>query len=338
VPTESAFSGHPARSLRELLAQGRFQEAVDAYQHTEDGVLREHPDYLLLAATAAMRVGNVRLAAEVAAAALERFERRTDPDGRMRASNLLGVIAFETGRVADAETYFEGALALAMSLEDSLMVARTSNNLASLAVLRGTLDAALKRFPTALLGYQRLGDRRGTAESYHNLGLVYRLLGDWRNADTASAEAVRHAEAADAPGLLALALMGRAEFHLERGDVGLARQELDRADGVAAPTGDEIGAAESARLRALVLLLAGDHAGALELADRTRARAQELGQPLIEAECVAAASRALRALGRGEEAERRHREAVALFERLGASAFLAKCRREWEGESPEPER
>ena len=105
---------------------------------------------------------------------------RADDDGHMRSSNLLGVIAFEQGFLDQAHQSFTVALAIARALKDTLMTARVCNNLASLADLRGSVQDALTLYRSALLSYQRLGDRRGTAESYHNLGIVFRQMGDGR--------------------------------------------------------------------------------------------------------------------------------------------------------------
>jgi hypothetical protein len=64
-------------------------------------------------------------------------------------------------------------LELARQLDDTLMAAHASNNLASVAHLRGEPETSLSLYRVALLAYQRLGDRRGTAQTYHNLGLSF---------------------------------------------------------------------------------------------------------------------------------------------------------------------
>ena len=123
---------------------------------------------------------------------------------------------FERGRLGEAEQSLAEALSLATQLGDSLTAARACNNLASALHLRGRPDEAVGLYRGALLAYQRLGDRRGTAEAYHNLGLIYRQLGEWRSAEDATGEALRHAEFVGERGLLALATTGRAELMAER--------------------------------------------------------------------------------------------------------------------------
>ncbi|MGE5686742.1 MAG: tetratricopeptide repeat protein, partial [Gemmatimonadota bacterium] len=120
-----------AASLRDLVGTGRFADALRTFRENDGPGLRRQPELLLLAATAATRLGDLEAARPLADAALAGFRARGDRDGRMRALNLLGVIGFEQGRLDDAEEAFRGALALARELGDSLLAARASNNLAS---------------------------------------------------------------------------------------------------------------------------------------------------------------------------------------------------------------
>jgi tetratricopeptide (TPR) repeat protein len=314
----------PSRQLRELVASGRYQDALDLHRRETDQNVRQRPEVQLLAATAATRLGELRLGVTLAETALGRFQSRADNDGRMRSTNLIGAIAFEHGRLAEAERAFGEALRLARELNDSLTAARASNNLASVALLRGNADLALSLYRSALLAYQRLGDRRGTAETYHNLGLTFRQLSEFPDADGAALQAVRHAEQLGEQALMALAVMGRAETHIERGETALARPELDRAERLAKQSGDEIGGAEVGRIRALLAIREGDFQSAVTHAETARSIASHFASALLQGECAALAARALQRLGRMAESEERRGEAVRIFEALGATRFLER--------------
>ncbi|HEU4698677.1 MAG TPA: tetratricopeptide repeat protein, partial [Gemmatimonadales bacterium] len=196
-PLSVPFADDPAHRLRELVRASRFQEALALHRRLADAAeagAARRAEIELLAATAATRVGDLERGEALAGAALERFHERVDADGRMRALNLLGAIAWERGRLDAAAACWSEATALAHQLRDSLVAAHASNNLALVAHLRGQPEVALGLFRTALLSYQRLGDRRGTAQAYHNLSLSFRQLGDRREAESTAREAVRHAE------------------------------------------------------------------------------------------------------------------------------------------------
>ena len=320
-----------AQSLRILLSQGRFQDALKSYRDLESGAESRRPDVQLLAATAAIRLGELDAGAALADQALRQFLVRADWDGRMRTLNLLGAIHWERGRIAEAELCFGEALRLARQLEDSLMLARASNNLASVAHLHGRSDVAAALYREALLAYQRLGDRRGTAETYHNLGFAYRQAGEWGEAESATANAVRHAEVVGEPGLLALVLGAKAELNVERGDTALAERELARAAGYAERSGDEIGRAEVQRVEALHALKRRDWQAALAQADRAAEVADRQSSALLAAECAGIAARALKAMGRDQEAEQRRAQAELRFRQLGATTLLQRLEQELAG-------
>jgi tetratricopeptide (TPR) repeat protein len=209
------------------------------------------------------------------------------------------------------------------------MTAHTSNNLAIVADLRNRPEAALSLFRSALLAYQRLGDRRGTAQTYHNLGLAFRQVGEWGEAESAALQAVRHAEQVGEGGLLALTLSGRAELHLKRGQFDLARRELERAAFLAGEANDEVGLAEAKRIEALLLLREGNAAAAAVRAADAAQAAVRLGALQIQAESSAIQALALRTVGRSGEAEAHRAEAVAMFGRLGAEGLRARFEEEW---------
>ena len=322
------------QQLRRLVQTGRFGDALARYQRIEATPDGRRPEAQLLAATAATRVGELALGESMVADALERFRSRGDADGRLRALNLLGVVSWERGRMREAEEYLAQALNLARYLGDSLMVARACNNMASAIHLRGRADEAVGLYRGALLAYQRLGDRRGTAETYHNLGLIYRQLGLWREAEDAVHEAVRHAEMVGEKGLLALVLVGRAELRVDQGELPLAYPDLDRAGALAAGASDEIGGAEVRRVRALAALKAAEFERALADAEAASRIARAYDSALLGAECAALAALALRALHRQPDAEARRHEADEGFRALGALTLQRRFEADWNAAAP----
>ncbi len=326
--TTPSFDELAAR-LRELVGAGRFSEALAAFRAAPPAVVAHRPDLALLAAAAAMRIGDVEGAGSLASGALAAFRGRGDLDGQMRALNLVGVVAFERGRMAEAEKALAGALRLARELDDVQLAARASNNLASVSHLQGRVPEALDLYRGALASYERLGDRRGAAETYHNLGIAFRQMGDWRAAHDAILEARRHAEVAGAPDLLALVAIGRAELGIETGDEAVATVELERAGQLAVEAEDEIGAAEVRRLRALAALRQGRLEVALSEGAAAHREAERCGAALLRAEVAAVLALALLRAGRVAEGEERRREAVEGYRALGAALLESRLEQEW---------
>jgi tetratricopeptide (TPR) repeat protein len=283
---------------------------------------------LLQSATAALRRGDVRVASADGDRAAEGFWKQGDADGRMRALNLLGAVAFETGSLDRARERFEAALGLARGLDDVLLTARASNNLASVANLRGDSLEALSLYRAALLGYQRLGDRRGAGETCHNLALVFREIGALDDAEDACEQALRHAEVAGDRQLLALAVLGRAELDVDRANHDLAQKGIERGRVLMREAGDEVGVLEAERLDALIALRQGRVRDAAATAESGADRAQVLGARLLEAELAALASLALWRLSDDSAATRRG-QALAGFRELGASGLIVRYEGEW---------
>lgn len=327
TPTPPA-DDRPA-SLRDLVAAGRFADALRTFRESDGPGVRRRPEVLLVAATAATRLGDLEAARPLADAALAGFRTRGDRDGRMRSLNLLGVIGFEQGRLDDAEVAFRGALELARELGDSLLAARASNNLASLSHLRGRASEALSLYRGALLSYQRLGDRRGAAETYHNLGLAFRGMAHLSEAQDAASEAVRHAEMVGESALLALTVTGRAEVHLDAGELGLAELEVARAVRLAHQADDPLGVAEARRIGARAALRRGDFKAAVREAEAAYAIAGEHGAALLQADSAAVLALALRADG-NPAAEERRRQVLTSYRALGADPLAERFEHEWE--------
>jgi hypothetical protein len=167
------------------------------------------------------------------------------------------------------------------------------------------------------------------AETFHNLGLSFRQVAQWREAEAAAAQAVRLAELEGEGSLLALALTGKAELSLEREQLALAAREIERALRAAEDASDEIGTAEARRLRACLALRQRDYQAAHLDAEASRLLAAEHGSALLEGECAAADALALRGLGRLEEAEASRSKAIQAFRSLGALAWLDRFEAEW---------
>lgn len=303
-----------------LLAEGRFKDALEEFRRLEGRPVP--PDLQLMAATAATRLGDLGLGAALAEGSLERFRARADDDGRMRAQNLLGVIEFERGNLERAQHCFSDALELARALRDTLMTARACNNLASIADLQGDAPGALTLYRSSLLSYQRLGDRRGAAEAYHNLGIVFRQMGEWTDAESAANQAVRHAETLVERSLLGIAVMGRAEIGIHRGELEMARQQLAWAAALAAESRDELGAIEVELLGAQLALAEKQWETAFAKAENARQSAIAANAAVLQAQCAALSARALKKLGRSPLAEERREEATKLFHSQGATRRL----------------
>ncbi|MGH7563566.1 MAG: tetratricopeptide repeat protein [Gemmatimonadota bacterium] len=322
-------AGDASAWLEDLVGRGKYADAFRAYQEMGE-TERSDPGVELQAARAASFLGDLDAARLLAGSALEGYESRQEEPGRIAAINVQGAIAFERGEYATAADAFREVFEVAVRREDYRLIARSLNNLASVASVEGRSTLAVNYYRSALLAYRRLRDYRGQAETFCNLGIVLRQGREFEDAERAFEDAVYHAGLDGDPYLLALAWTGRAELHLELASLTDAAKDLKRADELATLAGDEIGRTEIGRIRALLALARDEPVKAHAHAGEMRERARRRGLRLIECECCAISACALKRLGDLREAESFRAKATAGLRALGAQAILDRFERDWE--------
>ncbi len=271
-----------------LLAQARSAAADGAWgvvratlEADAAGTERDGARAVLLA-DACLWTGDPQSAARWLDRALPLLDQAGDRPAIRRSVNMLGAAAFAVGALAQASDRFAQALAMAISDDDVLLTARATNNLGLIASLRGDAEQSIAAYQRAIMTYQRLGNTRGLAESWHNLAISFRTRGELDAAEDAERRAVEFAHEADNPRLATMGLVGRAEISLRRGDFAWARATAARAAVVFEAIPDYLLLADALRVQAdaadrLQLMASADVAiaRALELARTHEHRTQE---------------------------------------------------------------
>ena len=316
--------------LRGLVQSGRFREALSYYFQSSDSTDSATPQSRLLAAQAAARIGEFEVSARLTASARAAFESADDVDGLLEATNLMGAIAFERGKIRDAEKHFAAVADLAERHGRARFTGRGANNLGNIASLRGESGTACGYYQRGLEVFEMLGDTRGIAETCHNLALELHKAGALAPAREANQRAVERAEQLGEAGLIALTLLGRAELRIEGGALEDAREDIERAERLAWDEGNEPHRLEAERLLAVIALRSGNPAEAHRRAALVQARAAEAQFAVLSAEARSLAALALKALGRHTEAVASRDGATVALRSLGATGHLARLSRDWE--------
>jgi tetratricopeptide (TPR) repeat protein len=322
-------SGTIQQPLRYLIESARFREGLALFMEWIESGETPSPEVQVLAAQAASRIGAFELGRELAQSAQEAFQSIGNDDGVMECTNLLGALAFERGSIDDAEVQFRRVLDIAEGAQHHRFTARGANNLGNIAHLRGEPEYAGYLYEKALQAYHRAEDRRGIAETWHNLALAHRGTKTSDEALASAGRAIDAAEQLGQNGLLALTLLGRAEVFIEREALDAAVADIDRALVLAWMEGTEPVVLEAERLRAIITLRLGCPDGAHHRAELIRSRATQAGCALIAAEAASVSALALKADRRLPEANAAHDLAKASLRALGATALLARHEREW---------
>lgn len=317
-------------AARTRALQGAWAE-VRAMLVAHEAASRAYAELVALRAEAELRTGRPREARIWLEEMLPVLESSGDRAAFRRAMNLLGVACVEMGETSQAEEALGRALELGRIDGDDLLVARATNNLGAIADMHGQREAALALYQLAIPAYQRLGDARGLAESYHNMAISYRGGERLGQADDYERRAIEFAREASNRRLEAMAGVGRAEIQLRQGDAALAEVVARRAARELAQIGDPIREADAVRLVGSANLALGRHAPARAALERALALAREHGSTLIEAEALRARAELQIALADPVAASADAHAALALYQRLGATDASERLREWMEG-------
>ena len=169
----------------------------------------------------------------------------------------------------------------------------------------------------ALPAYQRLGQRRGLAETYHNLAITYRDLGSLAEADEHERRAIDYATDV-APRVAAMGRIGRAEVALRRGDPQFAEETARRAAEKLEDLNDPLNEADAHRLVGTACTAMERFTDAHASFDRALNIAASRGHAIVEAETRRDRADAFARAQDDERAQEDANLAIAIFRRLGA--------------------
>src|SRR6266576_3077458 len=316
---------------QQLTAAGQHAEVVNYLAARQGSELVESASLALLYGTAQARLGRHAEGLRWLDTALEQARKGGERGVESRALNARGAMSLVSGRLDEAADYCTRALMLASLDGDSATVGRCSNNLGIVSNLRGRHAEAIGSWEIARAAFERAGWRQGVGECHHNLGITYREQGAFDRALAEANRAVAEAEASGDHTLWALTLRGRAEIHVSRGELQLARRELDQVRDLRVGVPDSADEAEDARVVASLLVADGQWAAAEGVLREVIERAEADERPLLQAEAMRDLSRVLRGTGRHADAQTAARTARAIFTRLGAEGALRNlARQSWD--------
>jgi tetratricopeptide (TPR) repeat protein len=308
----------PLATARAQARNGAWGEVLALLTSVADGP--REPEQVTLVGEALLRTARPREAETWLRRALPEVERSGDWIARRRAVNLWGVALFELGQLDDADLAFRRALELGQQEDDPLLVARATNNLGQIANVRGRRVDAIALYQLALPAYQRLGNVRGLAESYHNMAISYRDLGELERADECEQRAIEFARTVPVARVAAVARIGRAEVALRRGDTAVARVAALRGATECLGLGDPVGTADGLRVLGLACIAARKYDDAASALERALGFAAHHANPGLHAETLRACAQLAAARGSIDDARRHAKAALDLFARSGATA------------------
>ena len=312
---------------RSLYEQRQYAE-LDALLSPQREQLAEASPYLTFwLADAWRRLGKQPAALELVREMATVARRSGIPRLELDRLNLEGMLHFETGDTVAAEASWRDLLAHADADRNDDFTARANNNLGIIYTLQARTAEAVMSYQRALTAYRMLGARRGLAQSHQNLGITYRELDEFDDADNHFVQASRFARESDSEDEL-----GRAEYeralliYLSRRDARMARVTAQRARNRFTSLNDPVGVSDATRVLAMIELGEDNLAEARASAYDALAEARRVGHALLEGELLFVLAAAARKADDAERADAIETEARFAFEKARAPAWGERFR------------
>jgi putative nucleotidyltransferase with HDIG domain len=301
---------------------GRRQEARDLYERALHGDSAEHASdaaqLLRLVARTYLNDSEYSAARDCATCALTVAELCGDAGAQGHAVNILAVIEWKEGHLDDAKRLYLQARGIALGAGESRLAAMTALNLGVIANVRGE-DAEAREAWESLLADARGG---GLADqvlgALCNLGQLDTKSGRMAGADRHLREAREMSTILGDRSMLVTVELLIAKLRIRQGDHAGARDVCDRTRAIIAEIGDAREAGGAEHVYGLVARAGGDLAAAEEHFLRAESIAIARHDMILEGETARELADLYRAQGRNRQTLQRLNQAHRLFAQLRA--------------------
>ena len=242
-----------------------------------------------------------------------------DRRGEAAALTYLGEVRRVTGNYSNATPALESALNIYRDLGDRIGEARVLTYLGEVRRVTGDYIHAAPALESALGICRDLGDRRAEAAVLNNLGIVRRATGDYAAAAQALEEALNICRDLGDPLGEAGALAYLGVVRRNTGDYSGAAEALESALAIYRHLGDRGGEAETLNETGTLYRISNDLIRAVKCHEQALMLARQIKGSWDEAHALAGLGRCAVADGRVEQGAATLKEALELFERIGAA-------------------
>ncbi len=188
------------------------------------------PVAMLWSASAHAQLWEHAQARELATAALDLFEKTSNPTGKAIAHRVLGSADWDTGRFEDAEHHHREAARLAEAAGNTRVQAHAFIDLANVLIYSGPARAeeALELYDRAAALFQSSSDHASLARVRMNRSIQLNGMGRREEALHEIEEAIVHAEASGSLLWRVYTLLNEATFRAEAGETTRVRLLIDK--------------------------------------------------------------------------------------------------------------
>jgi tetratricopeptide (TPR) repeat protein/transcriptional regulator with XRE-family HTH domain len=269
--------------------------------------------------------GDYRAAVQALKQALRIYRDLGDQLGQANALTYLGIVRCLTGDYPAAAHAQEQALGIYRDLDDRRGQANTLKELGAVRYVMDDYRGAARALEQALGIYRDLGDRRGQADALNYAGAVRSLTGDYPGAAQAQEQALSiYRDLVDRRGQ-ANALHQLGIVRRLTGDYPAAAQILEQALEIYHDLGQRLGQANALHQVGIVRRLTGDYPAAAQALGQALGIFRDLGHRGGEAATLNEQGTLYRVTGELALAERCHQQALEMARAIASSPDEAEA-------------
>lgn len=251
-------------------------------------------------------------------------ERRGNSRIARRRINAEAMVRLARCELDEAEALLQQVLARAEEAEDMLLAAWAYNNTGILHGLKRNWDFALSHYRRAIVAGQRAGDTHHLAVCHHNIGSLYRRMGQLRESREYSNIAADLARDVGNESVQALIQYNQGFTQAEEGDWALARVAAAKAHTTFEKLDNDRGRALLSELQGYILMQEGYLAAAENTFLVGLALARAVLIPDTEASLMERLSALSRLNGDSNAVIRYLEGAKEVYARMGSQADTAR--------------
>ncbi len=317
---EATLQGFPQRTLADLEALLPRADAAPA---------RERRYVYALYGQARVLTGDTPDAADLADRLAGEAGRTNDPATAAAALLIRSAIESTTGDAARAASLAHEAHELAAMSGDDYLRYWAALALGTTERMRGLPDVAMANLQEALALAEAASDAYRRSSALYQLAILQLALKNGPGALEASLAAFKAGEAAKSPYAMANARIAESAIMELLGRPARELAAMEEALAIARTSRSTVAEARALVNLSDIRLRRRQYAEALDLARRSLQLAQSLDNPALAAASKANTGLSLLGMGRIAEGKRQTDEALAEYERTGATAEIAELTREY---------
>ena len=164
----------------------------------------------------------------------------------------LGCNYFELCEFSKSASFYHNAHILARANEYDKLLANSLNDLGVIKNILGDYIQAISTYSASIPLFKKLGDNKGLARVYHNIGMTHAEMNNWQEADKFYSQSLRLTDSLGLVPLKLINFLNRSHAKIQMNQLGTAEEYLIKAHRILKKLDDKLAEAEYYKIKGIV--------------------------------------------------------------------------------------